>query len=492
MGRATRATGGDAPYDPRVADDPTRAAADDAPTTAGPAPFGRQRLLRKPVLAWAAWDWGSAAFNSVVTTFVFTVWLTSSTFVEAGQDVDHAKGVHSEWLGTAMTISGICVALLAPALGALADASGRRKPWLGWNTLVTVLAMAGMVFVRPTPGHLGGAVVLGVTLLAVGTVFYELASVAYNALLLKITTPGNLGRVSGLGWGSGYVGGIVLLLVLFVGFINPDVGWFGVSSKDGWNIRAAIALATVWMAVFAIPVLVAVKEHPERDPQAITPLGAYAKLGRDVARLWRTRRSMLGYLVASAVYRDGLTGVFTFGAVLASGTFGFTSSQVIVFAIAANVVAGIFTIAAGWLDDRFGPRRVIAVSLVVLVLSATAIFVLHAKGRTVFWVAGLVLSACVGPAQSASRGLLARMADEGREAESFGLYATTGRVATFLAPAAWTVAIRWGGDHQYWGILGIVTVLVVGLVLFLLVRFPAGRRVDGRHDVTAAAQPELV
>ena len=450
-------------------------------------PAAGERLLRKPVLAWAAWDWGSSAFNAVVTTFVFTVWITSTTFVEPGQDADRTVALHSEWLGTAMTIAGVVVALVAPALGALADASGRRKPWLGWNTLLAVLAMAGMVFVRPTEGHLANAVVLGVTLLAVGTVFYELASVAYNALLLRITTPANLGRVSGLGWGAGYVGGIVLLLVLFVGFINPAVGWFGVTSAGGWDIRASIAVATVWMALFAIPVLVAVKEQPERDPQAIGPLGAYRKLGGDIARLWRTRRSMLGYLVASAVYRDGLTGVFTFGAVLAAGTFGFSPSQVIVFGIAANVVAGIFTIGAGWLDDRFGPRRVIVVSLVVLVLSASAVFVLHDKGQRVFWVAALVLAACVGPAQSASRGLLARLSDEGREAESFGLYATTGRVATFLAPLAWTLAIRWGHEKQYWGILGIVAVLVVGLVLFLVVRFPAGRRVDGRHDVVAAA-----
>lgn len=253
---------------------------------------------------------------------------------------------------------------------------------------------------------------------------------AYNALLLQITTPATVGRVSGIGWGSGYVGGIVLLIVLFVGFINPDVGWFGVTSADGWNIRAAVAVSAVWMAVFAVPVLVGVPEHARPDPRAIGAIGAYRSLGHDVAHLWRTRRSTLGYLVASAVYRDGLAGVFTFGAVLASGTFGFTSSQVIVFAIAANVVAGISTIAAGWLDDRFGPRRVITVSLVVLVLAAVAVFVLHDQGQTAFWVAGLVLSSCVGPTQSASRGLLARLTDPGREAEAFGLYATTGRAAS--------------------------------------------------------------
>ena len=85
------------------------------------------------------------------------------------------------------------------------------------------------------------------------------------------------------------------------------------------------------------------------------------------------------------------------------------------------------------------------------------------------------------------------MSDEGRETESFGLYATTGRVATFLAPLGWTLAIRWGHD-QYWGVLGIVAVLLVGLVLFLLVRFPAGLRVDAREllvSTVAEAAPDM-
>lgn len=460
---------------------------DDDPGPGTPAPASAPvpaaaRLTNGRVLAWAAWDWGSAAFNAVVTTFVFTVWLTSKVFVEPGADVTATTALHSQWLGWGLTVAGILVALLAPALGALSDASGRRKVWLGANTAVTVSAMAGMVLVHPHDGARSRAVLLGVVLLAVGNVFFELASVAYNALLLQITTPGTVGRVSGIGWGAGYVGGIVLLVLLFVGFINPDVGWFGVTSADGWNIRAAVAVSAVWMAVFAVPVLVGVPEHRRPDPRAIGALGAYRKLGHDVAHLWRTRRSTLGYLVASAVYRDGLAGVFTFGAVLASGTFGFSSSQVIVFAIAANVVAGISTIGAGWLDDRFGPRRVITVSLVVLVLAAVAVFVLHDQGQSAFWVAGLVLSACVGPTQSASRGLLARLTDAGREAEAFGLYATTGRAASFLAPMAFSLAIAWGGA-QYWGILGIVVVLALGLALLLAVRFPRGRGVDGRHDV---------
>ncbi|MBU4216188.1 MAG: MFS transporter [Actinobacteria bacterium] len=435
------------------------------------------------IVAWAAWDWGSSAFNAVVTTFVFTVWLTGSSFAETGADVEAAKALHSQWLGWGLAIAGVLVAVLAPALGTLADAAGRRKPLLGVASLVVALSVLAMWFVKPTPGAMTSNVLLGITLLAVGTVFFEIGSVAYNALLVQITTPRTIGRVSGIGWGSGYVGGIVLLLVLFVGFINPDVGWFGVTSADGLNIRVSMLVAGLWALVFSLPVLLVVPDRAGTVSRRIGMGEAYRSIGRHIASLWRTRRATLKFLIASAVFRDGLAGVFTFGGVLAAGSFGFTSQEVILFAIAANVVAGAATISVGWLDDRFGPRRVVTSSLVVLVIAGSAVFALHSYGKPVFWVFGLALSACVGPAQSASRGLLARLSDPGRETEMFGLYATTGRAATFLAPAAWSTAIAIGGA-QYWGILGVVAVLAAGLALFVPVRFPRGLGVDGRADVT--------
>jgi UMF1 family MFS transporter len=472
-------------------------------TSGAPAP----RHLRRQITAWSLWDWGGAAFNAVVTTFVFTPWLTSDTFVEQGADADAVTAQHSAWLGWGLTVAGVLIAVLAPALGALADRSGRRKLWLGANSAVVFATMLALWFVEPVPGHLSRAVVLGVVLLSLGNVFYELAGVAYNALLLQISTPRTIGRISGIGWGAGYVGGIVLLLVLFVGFINPDVGWFGVTDAHGLDFRVSMVVAALWFGIFAIPVLVVVDErrrppfggevtepaaaavarqaHADDGARGLRAVAAaYRQLFRDLARLWRTSRSTLGFLVASAVFRDGLAGVFTFGAVIASGTFGFSSSEVIVFAIAANVVAGVCTVSAGWLDDRIGPRRVVIGSLVGLVVAGTAVFALHDAGQAPFWVFGLLLSAFVGPAQSASRALLGRLAEPGRETEIFGLYATTGRAASFLAPFAFSTLVSVTG-HQYWGILGIVGVLLVGLVLLLLVRFPSGRGIGGLHDTPA-------
>ena len=438
------------------------------------------RLLDRRVVAWSLWDWGSAAFNAVITTFVFTRWITSTDFVDrdlvaeadAGSAtaqtlVDAAVAEHSTWLGWGLTIAGILIALLAPVTGARSDDAGRRKLWLGIHTGVVVLVSAAMFFVVPDPDALTRNILLGITLLAVGNVFFELALVNSNAMLSQIATPGNYGRVSGIGWGAGYIGGIVLLLVLFVGFINPEVGWFGVTSADGLDIRVSVLLSAVWFAVFAVPVLLAVPEKARSAThRRIGFVGAYAAVLRSVRDLWRHARHTLAFLVASAIYRDGLAGVFTFGAVIASGTFGFSASEVVVFAIAANLVAGVSTIVGGYVDDRVGSKRIIVASLIGLVVSGVAVFVLRDAGTTAFWVFGLALCLFVGPAQSASRSLLSRVAPVGREAEVFGLYATTGRAASFLAPLAFSTFILIGGS-QAWGILGIVLVIGIGLALLL-------------------------
>jgi len=454
----------------------------------GPGPVGSPTLVpalelqgdrvipRRQVIAWASWDWGSAAFNAVVTTFVFTVYLTSTKGFGGTDFV-------STWLGWALGIAGVLVALIAPITGQKADGAGRRKFWLAIETAVVVLCVAGLFFVEPKPGFLW----LGLTLLAVGTLFYEIAAVNYNAMLVQVSTPKTIGRVSGLGWASGYFGGIFLLLILYFGFIHPDVGLFGVTSADGQSVRVSMLLAALWFAIFALPVLLAVPEY--RAPASVvrdkvSVLGAYRRLIGDIRTLWKESRHTVFFLLASAVFRDGLTGVFTFGGVLAAGTFKFSAGEVIIFAIAANIVAGLSTVAVGSLDDRIGPKPVIVAALIGLIVSGTAVFALHAGGQTIFWIFGLLLCLFVGPAQSASRTFLSRIAPAGREGEVFGLYATTGRAATFLAPTLFALFIAIFGA-QYWGILGIVLVLAVGLALIIPVKAPPHVR-SGKPAARAA------
>lgn len=420
------------------------------------------------VVAWASWDWGSAAFNAVITTFVFSVYLTSSGF----GDPDHASWA----LGIGMTVAGFLIALLAPITGQRADRAGRPSLWLGINTGMVVLVSALMFTVRPDPAFLWW----GIALLGLGNVFFEFAMVNYNGMLHRVSTPATIGRISGFGWGAGYIGGIVLLLIVFVGFIDPDIGWFGVTSAEGMDVRVTMLIAAAWFGVFALPVLVAVRDDRSRRDRPVRRLGllgSYKALFRTVVGLAREHPHMLFFLIASAVFRDGLAGVFAFGGVIAQGTFGFTPGEVIIFGIAANVVAGIATIAFGILDDRLGPKTLIIGSLVAMVCAGVGIFLFHDRGATLFWVLGLALCIFVGPAQSASRSLLARLIPAGREGEIFGLYATTGRAVSFMAPGMFALFIAIGArvetdGAQHWGILGIVLVLFVGLLLLLPVRPP--------------------
>ena len=440
-----------------------------------------QRIPRGRVFSWALWDWATQPFATVITTFVFSVYLTSELFIPddiralgSGEEYDLALSVLSRDLGIAITIAGLAVALLAPVLGQRADRTGRRKRWLAVNTALLVLVQASLFFTTIEPNMF----VFGVTMVAIGNVFSEIANVNYNALITQVATPKTVGSVSGLGWGFGYLGGIIMLLVAYFGFIELDV--FGLGSENGIDIRAIAVACAVWTLLFAIPILLFVPEAPA--PASAPKVGFFASyriLFADIATLYRTTRTTFWFLLASAIFRDGLAGVFTFGGVLAAITFGFSASEVLIFGIAANLIAGLSTMAAGKLDDWFGPRAVILGSLTTLLVSGMALFFLRDAGALAFWIGGLVLGTSVGPAQAAARSFLARVTPAGQEGQIFGLYATTGRAVSFLTPALWSLFIGIGGA-QYWGILGIMLVLAVGLVLMILVKLPAHVRYPGR------------
>ncbi|MBK9101479.1 MAG: MFS transporter [Austwickia sp.] len=469
-------------------------------TTGGSA---RPSLLSKQVLVWAAYDWGGAAFNAVITTFVFTVYLTGSAFGD--------RDTTDQALALGLGVAGVIIAVLAPVTGQRADRGGRATFWLGVYSTVVLLVSYALYFVRPDPAYLW----LGVGLLGVGQIFQELAAVNYNALLNRISTPATIGRVSALGWGAGYVGGILLLLILYVGFIAPEVGWFGVTKADGLNVRVSMLVAATWFGVSMVPLLVVMRrrrhqvvdgpggtaQEPGADPDFAGPplrpatiAAAYRRLWRTIAALRREHPDTLRFLLASAVFRDGLAGIFTFGSVVAVGSYGFSPATALIFGIVANVVAGVATVASGWFDDRLGPKRVMVTSLIAMIVAGTAVFALQGRGPVVFWTVGLVLVAFVGPVQSASRSFLARVIPEGRDGEIFCLYTTTGRAVSFLAPWMFGLFIDLGrrvvgpgGNAQPWGIAGLMLILLVGLVLLLPVR--AVRAAPGRseHLVTSHA-----
>ncbi|MFT8396307.1 MFS transporter [Propionibacterium sp.] len=417
---------------------------------------------RKKVFAWALWDWGTQPWNSVVTTFVFSVYLVSSHFGTA----NHTALVQS----ICLTAASVIIALTAPISGQGSDRSGHTMRTLRRLTWALAASTAILVIVHPSPVWLWP----GFLLVGLGTILSEVASASYNASIDQVATRRDVGRISGFGWGMGYLGGIVALLVIYFGFIAPKVGLFGVTSRDSMNIRVPMLFCALWMLVFTVPIFRTLKDQPVNEPvKRLGIIGSYRRLCGTIVSLWHTHRTIVWFLLASALFRDGLNGVFIYGGAMAQNTFGFSGGEVVIFGAAANIVAGVATIAMGRMDDLIGPKPVILISLSCLVAICMAVFVLHDRGQTMFWALGLILCIFVGPAQAASRSYLARIIPDGMSGEIFGLYATTGRVASPLSPALFGLFVTIGmavtgkENAQYFGIIGISVVLFAGLVALI-------------------------
>lgn len=411
--------------------------------------------------AWGLWDWGSSAFTTIILTFVFSVYLTDSV----GKDLPPGSLSPNTWLTWSSAAAGLLIALMAPVIGQSADRAGRRLRSTGVWTAAVVVSMLLMFFVRADYHYLW----LGLLLLGLASIFFELAQVSYFALLSQVSTPHNVGRISGFGWSLGYFGGILLLLVAYVGFIAGDGGAFGVSTDGGLNIRVVALLAAVWFTVFALPMFLTLPETPPTGQRTrLGVVGSYRALLANLRVLLREQPHTVYFLGASALFRDGLNAIFAFGGVIAVTVYGMDAGTVLVFGVVINVVSAAGALAGGWLDDRIGPKAVVVGSLASLV--AVGMILLFVSGTTMFWVFGLILGLFVGPAQASSRSYLSRLCPAGQEGQLFGLYATTGRAVSFISPALIGLFTVIGGERL--GLLGIILVLVAGLLAVLPVHKP--------------------
>lgn len=422
-----------------------------------------QRTDRLTVAAWALWDWGSAAFNAVLVTFIFSVYLTDSV----GQQIE-SQFTPAQWLSWSMAVAGLVIFAVTPIMGQRSDRLGTRRRALGFWSLLTFLVMASLFFIRnDAPLYFW----LGLLGLAVGSVTIQFAEVNYFAQLNQVATEDNVGRVSGLGWSAGYFGGIVLLLICYFGFVAGEGGALGLSTEGGWNIRLVALLAALWFGVSSIPVMLRV---PEIAPSGDTTGGvaaSYRELWRTLRSLWSEDRNAFAFLFASAIFRDGLSAVFSFGAVLGVSVYGLSPGDVLMFGVAANVAAALGAVVGGLIDDHVGPKAIILTCLAILTAMAGVMYV--AQGPAAFWICGLILCLCVGPAQASARGFLARVAPPGREGEMFGLYATTGRAVSWLTPFLFGVFVSVIGQGDRGGVLAIGLVLLLGALVLIPVKDPA-------------------
>ena len=407
----------------------------------------------KQLAAWCLYDWANSAYPTVITTFVFAAYFTK------GVAVDPITGT-SQW-GLAISISALCVALIGPLLGAIADHSGRRKPWLFSFTLISALCAMGLWFVTPEPG----SVFMALFFVGVGTFAFELGMIFYNAMLPDLSPPRKIGRWSGWGWGLGYVGGLTCLALTLVAFVQTGNPWFGLDKEMAEHLRATGPMVGLWMLIFAVPLFVFTPDKPsgvgftEASKRGITSLIETFKHVTQHTNIAR-------FLIARMIYTDGLNTLFAFGGIYAAGSFGFSFEDLILFGIGINVTAGLGAASFAWIDDWIGPKLTILISITALIFLSSALLLID--NVFLFWVFGLGLGIFVGPAQSASRSMMARLAPPEMRTKMFGLFALSGKATAFLGPALLAIMTD-AFASQRAGMASIVIFFIIGALLLLRV-----------------------
>jgi UMF1 family MFS transporter len=415
---------------------------------------GRWTRLRHIIL-WCMYDWGNSAFPAVILSFVFAPYFLRHVATDA------VTG-EAQW-GFAISASAIAIALLSPVLGAFADRSGRRRPWLGVASAIAILSTFAMWRVLPSPDYILQALIL----LAIANAAFELAYVFYNAMLPDVAPEEALGRVSGFGWGAGYLGSLAALGMVLVLFVNPDPPLFALSRDDMEHMRATPVFAAVWFLLFAAPiVLFGPRERGRREQASMLVRQGLGDLWATVKSL-RTTPSIAWFLVAHMLFIDGVNTLFVFGPLIAVGLFGFDETEILLFGVTIYLAAGIGAFALGWLDDKIGSKRVLIGSITAMV--ALSILLMTVEQKQSFWVCAGALGIFFGPVQSSSRSLMVRLSPEDRRAKLFGIYALAGRATAPLGPAAVSWAILETGNQRA-GIVVVAGLLAAGALLLLPVK----------------------
>jgi len=420
----------------------------------------------RAVRSWISYDWAISAFNTLVGTFIYNTYFMRS--FAPNEDVGTAL-----W-SRGVIASAILIALLSPILGAVADKSGRRRRYLIFMTLACAGFTVLLAFVTPGESH---AVLKALTVYVIANVAFEMATVLYNSFLPDLVTEDRIGRVSGYGWGIGYIGGLVVMVVALLLFVEDSTRLAFLPTADGFNYRATNILVAVWVVLFSIPMFLFVKEAQPRTAK-VDIGGAFRELRHTFIQVSRYRE-IVKFLVARLVYNDGLVTVFVFGALYAAGTFGFDGSEVLVFGIVLNVVAGLGALGFGFIDDRLGGKKTLLITLAGLIL-ATSIAV-AAPDKTWFWIAGVLIGIFVGPNQSASRSLMGRFVPEKHKGEFFGFFAFSGKVTSFMGPMLLGALVVPFGQRV--AVSSLLVFFIVGAAILLTVDEKAGmeaaRATDG-------------
>ncbi len=486
---------------------------------------------KKRIWGWYFFDWASQPYNTLLLTFIFAPYFAEVArgyYMGTGLDEEAAKAAAQSFWGWGIAATSVIIALFAPILGAIADSTGRRLVWVWVFSAFYIVGAWALWWVAPG-GELG-VLWWAVVFFGIGFIGMEFATIFTNALMPSLSDHEDLGAISGYGFAFGYLGGLIALVLMLGLFVTapqtsgelagamgetgeplvaeeplagPEISaeemaetgphtYLGIAPLLGEDSETMIGtrivgpFTAVWFALFMIPFFLWVKE-PKTVSRPLQLGRALGELKELIASL-KFRKSLSAYLGSSLLYRDALNALYTFGGIYASGVLGWSIGQIGIFGIVGAVAA----VACSWLggraDRRFGPKPVIVAAVTVLILVCVVLlgltreqvwgYALDSASRTpdhIFMVLGAMIGGAGGVVQAASRTMMLRHTTPDRATEAFGLFALSGKVASFIAPSAIALVSTITGSQRIGIGLPLIALFLLGLVLLVFVN-PKGEQ----------------
>ena len=450
---------------------------------------------KKRIWGWWFFDWASQPVNTLLLTFIFGPYFSEIArgyFMGTGMEEEAAKAAAQSYWAFGLTISSLLIMVLAPILGAIADSTGRRLIWVWLFSALYVIGAWALWYAAPG-GEIG---TLRWALFFFGVCFLsmEFATIFTNALMPTLVEGDEMGKLSGNGFAFGYLGGLIALFIMLLffaegatsgrTFIGLDPA-FGLDPEAREGTRAVGPFSALWYLVFMIPFFLWVKE-PKTTAGKLHLGGVFASIVEFIRGL-AYRRSLAAYLGSSLFYRDALNGLYAFGGIYASNVLGWEVTQIGIFGIVGGATAVFTSWIAGKFDSARGPKPVITWSIAVLIVVCTVIvgmdreslwgIPLDSASSTpdmIFFICGALIGGAGGPLQSASRTMLLRHSTPDKVTEAFGMFALSGKVASFMTPALIGLFTHFSGSARI-GIAPVILLFAIALILLLWVN-PKGER----------------
>ncbi|GAA6195030.1 MFS transporter [Pseudophaeobacter arcticus] len=442
---------------------------------------------RKRIWGWWFFDWASQPYHTLLVTFVFGPFfaaVAANYYLGEGLAPDAAKAQAQTMWSIGMTVTGLMIGFGAPFIGALADISGRKRPWLIGFSLMYALGAWGIWYSDPAGSNLWWMLVT----FGFGFIGAEFALIFANSQLPSLGDKDDVGAISGSGFAFGYLGGVLALFIMLLLFVEQGSGKtligldpvLGLDAETREGTRAVGPFTALWFILFMVPYFLWVKDDARTGKRG--SLGQAISLVIASVKALRYRGSLARYLGSSMLYRDALNGLYGFGGVYASLVLDWEITSIGIFGVISAIAAAAFSWVGGMADKRFGPKPVIVAAILVLTLvcltvvnmSREALFGIELSTGSklpdaIFFGCGMLIGGFGGILQAASRSLMVRHTNPAKATESFGLYGLSGRATAFLAPGLIGVATTLTGSARL-GISPVIFLFILGLIVLYRVK----------------------